>query len=120
MMKQYYKHELNVKEEDIPEPFHLVEAEIVRSPASLAVRKRLAGEHQARQQNSHQGTVADVLGAFMRTSKEKLEKLQIANLTDNEVWQVIAQIGLQHQSAFELSKQRKPSDTEQQLQQRQV
>ena len=119
-MHEYYLNTLKIPEEKIPAVYRKVAAEMIRCNTSLAVRRRLAGEHQAKQHDAHGATSSDNVAAFMRACRDKRAKLNEPFLTDNEVWMVIKTIGLDRDKSFEELKKKKPNESEHVLRDRVV
>ena len=117
-MHEYYLNTLKIPEEKIPAVYRKVAAEMIRCNTSLAVRRRLAGEHQAKQHDAHGATSSDNVAAFMRACRDKRAKLNDPFLTDNKVWMVIKTIGLDRDKAFDKLKKKKPNESEQVLRER--
>ena len=111
-MYDYHVNELNMDPDEVPLQWATVEAEVLRTSASLEVRRQHAGIHQANQHDAHQGSDADVFAAFLRACNNKRLKLKVPNLSDNEVFQVLQQMGLDREGALEANKQQNPDDKE--------
>ena len=116
-MHEYYRNTLKIPEDRIPVVYRKVAAEMIKCNTSLAVRRRLAGEHQAKQHDAHGATSSDNVAAFMRACSAKLNE---PFLTGNEVWMVIKTIGLDRDKAFDELKKKKPNESEQVLRDRVV
>ena len=120
MMYEYQKNELGLEDKDIPLPYKVVEAEVIKAGTSLAVRKQLAGEHESAQHDSHHGAAADILAAFMRASREKKLAFGTTALTDKEVLLVVADLGLNRDKSFDQFRLKKPEESLEKFQKKQV